>query len=52
MQCAECGGEFEKKIITYDQLWGDKEFYLFEGAPALVCSHAAQYIWKAKFLRL
>ena len=38
MQCTECGGEFRRKTITYDQPWGDEELYIFEKVPALVCS--------------
>jgi YgiT-type zinc finger domain-containing protein len=36
MTCAECGGRFEKKLITHYQPWGD-EIYRFENVPALVC---------------
>lgn len=36
MLCTECGGRFEKKLITHYQPWGD-EIYRFENVPALVC---------------
>ena len=48
MQCAECGGEFERKIITYDQPWGDKELYIFENVPALVCSQCGTIYLESK----
>ena len=38
MQCADCGGEFTRKTITYDQPWGEEDLYIFEKVPALVCS--------------
>ncbi|MBI5788652.1 MAG: YgiT-type zinc finger protein [Candidatus Schekmanbacteria bacterium] len=48
MQCADCGGEFVKKTITYDQPWGDNELYIFENVPALVCSQCDAVYLEAK----
>ena len=38
MRCSECGGTFKRKLITYDQHWGEDDLYRFKRVPALVCS--------------
>ncbi len=48
MQCAKCGGEFKRKIITYDQPWGNDELYIFEKVPALVCSQCGAIYLEGK----
>lgn len=46
MKCAECGGRFEKKLITHYQPWGD-EIYRFENVPALVCVQCGTVFFEA-----
>jgi YgiT-type zinc finger domain-containing protein len=37
MKCPECGGEFVRQKINYEQRWKER-LYSFEDVPALVCS--------------
>jgi len=48
MQCAECGGNLEKKIIVYNQPWGEGKLYQFENVPALVCSQCGAIYLESK----
>jgi YgiT-type zinc finger domain-containing protein len=41
--CPQCGGSFQAKTITHQQLWGE-ELYEFEQVPALVCAQCGE-IW-------
>ena len=36
-KCPECGGEFKKKIITYDERWGDTLYTLDRMSAELAC---------------
>ena len=51
MRCAECAGEFERKLIIYHQLWGD-ELYRFENVLALVCSQCGAIYLEAKISQM
>ena len=43
IQCAECGGTLESRIVTYTHPWGD-QLYRFESVPALVCIQCG-HVW-------
>ncbi len=42
-KCAVCGGKLTRKIIKYDQHWGDK-IVIFEDVPARTCLACGE-IW-------
>jgi YgiT-type zinc finger domain-containing protein len=47
MKCPECGGRFDKKLITHYQPWGE-DIYRFENVPALVCVQCGEVFLEAE----